>query len=374
MGVVQIIMVVLALLSVGLSAVAILRDKPLSWEFAAVAPVDPLGDPLFEMVFDYTAPAGQAHSPSVVDMGDGFSVLWFQGSQEAQADVDIFEARFARGERGWQVSEPARRVTRGALGDAMEPRQLIVTLGNTIEDESAAGSLFATVVSVGGWAMASVAQVGMGPDGPLTARKLNLSPLLNRSHLVKSPMVGYADGSMGLPAYFEMGRMHGVMVRFGRDGRVRDTRRMDGPGLQPIQPMVVPLDASRAVAFLRNFDTTRTKLLISHTDDGGQSWSAVVESAIETPSSPVAALSLGGDRILMAVNDDAGRPGQLSLNLSEDSGESWQVLHRFDGGAGARRYPMLRRLESGEIVLSYSHATKGGIRVHVLNDAWIAAQ
>ena len=35
---------------------------------------------------------------------------------------------------------------------------------------------------------------------------------------------------------------------------------------------------------------------------------------------------------------------------------------------------MLRRLPTGEIILSYSHSTKRGIRAWLLNDAWVAAQ
>ena len=127
-----------------------------------------------------------------------------------------------------------------------------------------------------GWAAASVARVILGPGGPLRAEKLSLSPMLNRSALVKSPMLAYADGSHALPAYFEMGQMHGLLVRFHPDGRVADTRRMDGAGLNPIQPMIVPLDGRRAVAFLRDFDVKRGCLLRCETEDGGQSWSAPI--------------------------------------------------------------------------------------------------
>ena len=62
---------------------------------------------------------------------------------------------------------PAPYATRAGLGEAFEPQQLVVTLGNTIQNEAAPDALYATVVSVGGWAMASVADVRMGqPDGP----------------------------------------------------------------------------------------------------------------------------------------------------------------------------------------------------------------
>lgn len=377
MGMVHIAIAVLGAISIGLSAWAWRRDVPLDWRFAVPPVVVPQGAPRFETVFDYEATEGQAHSPAIEVTGDGFSILWFEGSEEAQADVDIFAADFTPASEGWQASAPRRRVTRSALGDAFEPRQLVVTLGNTIQNEGVPGGLYATVVSVGGWAMASVADVRMRGGAPARARKLDLSPLLNRSFLVKSPMLAYADGSRGLPAYFEMGNTFAALVRFAPDGRVRDRRRMPGR-LNAIQPMIVPLDEARAVAFMRNFASGAQRLLVSRTGDGGRSWSEVAETDMPNPSAPVAALSLGGDRILMAANDDPDKADILRLILSEDGGRTWRRLATLEDAGGdatrAARYPMLRRMGDGRIVLTYSIGTKRGIRAHVFNDAWVAAR
>lgn len=369
----QLAILALALLSICLSAVAITRQQQLNWRFAVPEVMATDVAPKFTTIFDYTAPTGQAHAPGVVLDGDRFTIVWFEGSEEAQADVDIHAAHFARAGETWQASEPAPYATRAALSEAFEPQQLVVTLGNTIQNEAATNALYATVVSVGGWAMASVADVRMGPDGPVSARKLNLSPLLNRSHLVKSPMVEYADGSHALPAYFEMGSAYSVLARMDAAGRVVDTRRMPAKSVKAIQPMIVPLDENRAVAFLRDFDPS-WKLWISRTDDGGQTWSEVTATDIPNSSAPVAALSLGGERILAVMNDDAERRHELRVSLSEDGGNSWRMIHRLRDDAGDARYPMLRRLPTGDILLTYSHSTKRGIRAHILNDAWVAAQ
>ncbi len=361
----------LAGLSLCLSLWAIRRDVPLNWRFALPEALPDAGAPRFETVLKYTAPEGQAHAPAIVQGRGGFSVIWFQGTAEAKADVDIFAVHFTREGDGWQASEPARHVTRGAMARALEPRQLVMTLGNTIQNDAAPGHLYTTVVSVGGWAMAAIADVAMGASGPVRASKLNLSPLLNRSFLVKSPMLAYADGSHALPAYFEMGATYGALVRLDAKGRVRDQRRISGTGVKPIQPMILPLDATRALAFLRDFDRSGT-LWLSRTDDGGQSWSPAEPLEIANPSAPVAALSLGHGRIVMAMNDAADRPDALGLALSEDEGASWREVHRFEA-KGALRYPMLSRV-GDDIALTYSTGGKGGIRVHLFNAAWVAAQ
>ena len=373
MGAGALFILVLALASLGLSGWAISRDTPPVWRFAAPAVPEDQAAPRFETLLDYTAAEGQAHSPAILLNDQGFSIAWFEGSAEAQADVDILASTFMRHGGRWLGSPPTRLITRAALGQVFDPPQLVITLGNTVQNEAANDAAFVTAVSVGGWAMASVADVRLQGGSPARARKLNLSPFLNRSHLVKSPMVAYAKGPPALPAYFEMGATHGTLVRFSADGRVRDTRRILGDGVKPIQPMIVVLDARRAVAFLRDFDPSG-KLLISRTQDGGQSWSTARASDIPNPSAPVAALPLPGGRILMAMNDDAAGADRLRLAVSGDAGNSWRPIHTLEDDGGDARYPMLRQLPEGDILLAYSHGTKGGIRAYLFNQAWIEVQ
>ncbi len=373
MGAASLFICLLALVSLGLSGIALSRDTPLDWRFAVPQIAASEDAPRFDSLLDYTAPKGQAHSPAILLDGQGFSIAWFEGSAEAQADVDIYAVHFAQQDGAWEAGEGTALITRRALGQAFDPRQLVVTLGNMVQNDAETGAIYATVVSVGGWAMASVADLRMEAGQVATARKLNLSPFLNRSHLVKSPMVAYRDGSPGLPAYFEMGGAHGTLVRLAPDGRVRDTRRIDGPGVKPIQPMIVPLDDTRAVAFLRDFDPSHV-LWVSHTEDGGQSWSTVVPTDIPNPSAPVAALALRDGRLLMVMNHDAAGADRLRLAVSDDAGASWAVIHTLEDDGGDARYPMLRRLPQGDILLAYSHATKRGIRAAIFNDAWVEVQ
>ena len=364
----------LTLLSLGLSGYAIWRDKGLEWSFAVSTPPAPQGAPRFETVFDYSVDQGVAHAPAIVGRENGADIVWFQGSSEAQPDVEIHRARLTRSPDGtWRADTPKAIITSPDLGNTFTPQQLVVTLGNTIENEASPDNLYTTVVSVGGWAMASIADVAMQDGRPAQARKLNLSPFLNRSFLVKSPMVAYADGSHGLPAYFEMGSTYGALVRFDDAGRVRDQRRMAGDGVKPIQPMVVPLNADRAVAFLRDFNDSG-RLYVSRTSDGGQSWSKAEATDIAHPNAPVAALPVSGGRMLMALNGDAESADLLHLALSEDEGVTWRVIHSLDRKPGDARYPMLRRLDNGDILFVYSHGTKTGLRAVVMNEAWVAAQ
>ena len=252
-----------------------------------------------------------------------------------------------------------------------------MTLGNTIENPSQPDTLLATVVSLGGWAMASIAKVRLGPHLPEQAQKLALSPILNRSHLVKSPMVRFADGDMALPVYFEMGNAFSEIARLDPQGRVRAKVRIP-QAFRAIQPMVVPLSDSSALALMRNFDPASDRLLASWTEDGGRTWSRARPLDLPNPNAPVAALRLSDGRLLMAYNNHATRADTMMLALSTDAGRSWQDIRLLeDHGADADsavRYPMMHRLASGEILLVYSHSAKRGIRALLFNEAWVDAQ
>ncbi|MEM0950470.1 MAG: exo-alpha-sialidase [Pseudomonadota bacterium] len=354
-------------LSIGLSVWAIARDERPVWRFAApVLPSLKTGS-RFEIVFDYSVASGQAHAPAIVDFSDGLTLLWFEGSAEAQADVEIMAARLDWQKAKWRASPSGAFLTTAGLGQALVPQQKVVTLGNTI-DGGGHDRIFATIVSVGGWAMASVAAITMDADKPAKAEKLNLSPFLNRSHLVKSPVIAFDDGRSGLPVYFEMGATYGVLAYLDRSGRVRDTARLAGPG-KPIQPMIVSLDSSKGIAFLRDFDRSGD-LLVSHTTDGGCNWSPSRPAGLPNPSAPVAAVALAMDKVLVVANDDPQGGDRMSLLEYGPVTRSWRRLRELEPNGAGARYPMMRVLPDGDIMLTYSTGNKTGLRVVVFSCSW----
>lgn len=358
---------VLVAISLGLSAWTISREERSEWRLK-VPSLPPDNPAHFETILDYRAPEGQAHAPSLVEEEGDLSLLWFEGSAEAQADVDLYAVKVTNVEGTWETGSKYAKITRSGLGEVMDPRQLVVTLGNTIE-AGPPGEIFATVVSLGGWAMASVASVKLGHEGPISGRKLNLSPVLNRSNLVKSPVVFFENGERGLPTYFEMGSAFSVLARVDEDGYVRDTARIFGPG-KPIQPMIVPLDNRNAVAFLRDLGGSG-QLLVSRSFDGGQSWTFAIAAGLPNPNAPVAAVLLDPDLILVVANDDPGGGDRLSLLTFKPSENVWHHLHELEPNSAKARYPVMRLNEDGNIMLAYSTGNKTGIRLHSFSRSWI---
>lgn len=350
----------------------------LNWAFAmSEVPSPSDAAPRVETVFDYTTTQGVAHA-AALQFGrgaaeNGFSIIWFEGTRESHNDVVIRKADLTKAGQSWTPEPPQTYLTKEAMSAVTTPRQTILTLGNTIQFGDSTDRVLATIVSLGGWAAASIAMVEMGVDGPQHVRKLSLSPFLNRSHLVRAPTLAYQDGTVAIPAYQELGNAFGLLVRLGPEGRVRDTRRLT-QGRFGIQPMIVPLDAQSAVALIRNFDDETDRLIAAWTQNGGRSWSQPKLLDLPNPSAPVAALRLASGDLLMAYNDVLpGAPaggGLLRLAVSGDQGETWQVTRTLEQGGGNARYPAMARLPDGDIVLTYSYGSKSSLKALVFNDAW----
>jgi len=364
----------LPVLSICLTFWHVAHHTPPEWKFAPLSIKDTSqAVPQFRLIFDYKSANGTAHAPALRLRGEEFSLIWFDGTRESHNDVAIYESVFQSSKGEWVASDPEPLLTKEALALVSSPRQAVLTLGNTIANMEAPDTLFATVVSAGGWAASSIALVTVENDAPVFMRKLSLSPFLNRSYLVKSPAVRYRDDTIAIPAYFEMGNAFGELIRLNGEGRVVDKRRIS-QGRFGIQPEIVVLNEQNALALLRNFDDATDRLIASRTDDGGQSWSDAELMDLPNPNSPVSAIPLSTGDILLVFNDSATDATILRMAISHDEGRNWRRIFTLEDGEGAARYPMMRALPDGDIILVYSYGSKRGIKAFAFNESWVLSQ
>lgn len=335
----------------------------------------------FDVLLDFAATHGIAHSPTLHERRDGaLEALWFAGSREGARDV-VIARRVIRDAEGRGVDEPKPPIADApGVREAIRPAQAVHKLGNSVVVDLGGETPFlaVTTVSVGGWAMSKVALLPLGPDGDHVrpGRHLSLGPLLNRSYLVRAPAVRYADGGLGLPLYHEQIDRFGELVRLDRDGRVVAKGRMSR-GRHGIQPAIAVLGPRRAVAFLRNFAGARDMLLATWTEDGGRSWTPLVSTGLPSLNSPAATLRLSTGQVLIAFNEGASRRDRLVLALSADDGRSFRTVEVLEDGVarpGDARYPTMIRLRDGSIALVYSVRSRGGIRALAFTEAWIAGR
>lgn len=318
-----------------------------------------------------------AHSVTAVELPDGtLRAFWFGGTREGAPDAAIYTAVYAPRAASWSdeavVASPAT-VQR-------DVHRWVRKLGNPTAVRGRDGRLHLFFVSVaaGGWAGSSINRVSSDDNGAHwgPARRLITSPFLNLSTLVKGSALLYEDGAIALPVYHEFIAKFGELLRLDADGNVLGKVRMSS-GRYSLQPVVVPLTANDAVAFMRYAGKPPNRVLMTRSSNGGLSWVEPVKTLLPNPNSAVDAMRLPDGSLLMALNNDASERRHLSLALSRDDGRTWRIVHEFvrpsgkrEGGVAEFSYPRLLLTRTGDIHLLFT-VDKTEIRHIHFNRAWL---
>ncbi|ROM55138.1 hypothetical protein BK648_06460 [Pseudomonas poae] len=270
------------------------------------------------------------HSSSVTALpGGDLMAVWFAGSREGAADVQVRAARFDARSGEWGAEQVV--ATRESTRDGTQ--RYIRKLGNPV---IALGPdqrlwMFYVSVSVGGWATSAINvmvsdDLGANWSAP---RQLVTSPFFNISTLVRAAPVFHADGSIGLPVYHEFMGKFAEYLYLSADGAVIDKFRISR-GKHSLQPTIVPQDGQRAVAMLRYAGETHHRVLASRTEDAGQTWSEPYPLAPANPNSSLAAVATQDDGLLVALNDLQDGRFKLSLYGTDARLSQWRTVVELD--------------------------------------------
>lgn len=358
-------------------AFALTRVTPLRPSTFAINTTEhPVEPPLFETRVASTGVTPSVHSATAVELSDGkIRAFWYGGSREGAPDVAIYSSVFDPEPGQW-----SREVVATTRAETQtDARRYVKKLGNPVVSRDQDGRLwlFYVSVAVGGWSGSAINFRISEDEGESwsAATRLVTSPFLNLSTLVRGPAVLYADGTQGLPVYHELLGKFGEYIRLDPDGRILDKARMSF-GYSALQPVVVPLDSTRAIGLMRSSGNSPRRVLSVATGDGGSSWSEVTATALNNPDSALAALRLSAGELLIAFNDSEHDRSNLSLALSEDDGDSWELIHVFEPeapeeGASPRfAYPWLLDSTRGELYLLYTRDRNRIVHVR-FNRAWL---
>ena len=298
-------------------------------------------------------PQPSAHAPTLAELPDGrLAAAWFAGSREGARDVAIVMATFDG--RAWS---PARTiVTREQV--QRDTARVVRKLGNPVLATDAQGRLHLWFVSVGygGWAGSSINHALSGDAGKSwsPAAKLVASPFWNLSTLVRTPPLPLADGGWGLPAYHEFAAKRSEWLRLDASGRLRDKARLPA-SQRTLQPAVAALDATRALALMRDAGPAN-RVRLAAGADAGATWQDARPTALPNPNASVALLRIKDGRLLLAYNPQAANRNKLALSISTDEGRSWSAPRLVEDAAGGEEfsYPALLQGRDGTIHLAYT--------------------
>ncbi|QWD90055.1 exo-alpha-sialidase [Polynucleobacter sp. MWH-Braz-FAM2G] len=321
--------------------------------------------------------APSVHAASLIALKDGaVRAFWFAGSREGAADVAIYSSVYDLKSGNW--SSPTVVMDRLTAEKGLS--RYIAKLGNPVPSRLADGrlQLFFVTVSIGGWAGSSISAVTSDDEGLTWSnpQRLISSPLLNLSTLVKSPVIKFNDGTLGIPAYHEWIGRFGEFLRVDA-GQVIDKRRMSS-GRSAIQPLVFVNDAQDAIAYFRQTRSARLpkQIPVSLTQNAGQTWLQAPDLPIANPNSAVAGLVLNtGVRVLVLNNIEAGRY-RLALMMSDGKTGQWRTIELLEDDESVPEtqrkefsYPYLLSADGG-VHLVYTWDRKR-IRHRYFSDAWL---
>jgi predicted neuraminidase len=317
--------------------------KPIASFKTFLVPLTPdaaSAEPLFVSQFASTDLQKFVHASSITTLPDGdLMAVWFAGTREGAADVEIRGSRFtsAHGEWGEEVVLATRESTQRGTG------KLIRKLGNPVIALAPDNRLwlFYVSVSLGGWATSSVNAKYSDDFGKSWTDPWQLvtSPFLNLSTLVRAAPVFHADGSIGLPVYHELAGKFAEYLYLNRDGEVIDKFRISH-GNNSLQPTVVPLDERNAVAMLRYAGDTHHRVLASSTSDAGQTWSLPQVLDPANPNSSLAAIAMSHQGLLVALNDLKDGRFRLSLMSTDNTMTKWTEGFLLDASPNTDGLPM----------------------------------
>ncbi|MEH6388210.1 MULTISPECIES: exo-alpha-sialidase [Pseudomonas] len=301
-----------------------------TYEFSASDESRQLDDvPLFEQQFASSDLDEFVHSPSVTALPDGdLLTVWFAGSREGAADVDIRAARYdaLSGQWGAETALVDRETTRRSVGKPIRK------LGNPVialaPDERL--WLFYVSVSVGGWAGSAInvmvsEDLGESWSKP---RQLVTSPFVNISTLVRTSPVFHADGSIGLPVYHEFLGKFPEYLYLDAQGRIKDKFRI-ADGDNSLQPTIVPIDGKRAVALLRQAGEN-PHVLATITEDAGKTWLPEWPVTPWNPNASLAAVKSHRGSLLVAQNNLVDGRFRLTLDEADVDLVAWSMVAEVD--------------------------------------------
>ncbi|WP_150303014.1 sialidase family protein [Pseudomonas saliphila] len=330
-------------------------------DFSVIDESQQLDDvPLFEQQFASSDLDEFVHSPSVTALPDGgLLTVWFAGSREGAADVDIRSARYdaLSGQWGAETVLVDRELTRSAVGKPIRK------LGNPVVALAPDQRLwlFYVSVSVGGWAGSAInvmVSEDLG-DNWSRPRQLVTSPFVNISTLVRTSPVFHADGSIGLPVYHEFLGKFPEYLYLDTQGRIQDKFRI-ADGDNSLQPTVVPIDGKRAVALLRQAGEN-PHVLATVTEDGGQTWRSEWPVTPWNPNASLSAVKSHRGTLLVAQNNLVDGRFRLSLDEANASLEEWSMIAEIDASPDREGDAIPRHLYEPMLAERFL-SSSGGVR------------
>lgn len=181
------------------------------------------------------------------------------------------------------------------------------------------------------------------------------------------------NGKILLPLYSD-GFNFGLIAISDDDGATwKSSLPIIGRGLN--QPSLVVRNDGSIDAYLRDDGDAPGKIMMSHSDDEGYSWTYAQKSDIPNPGTSVEVMELQNGHWILVYNDvDDGRYS-IAVAISDDEGKSWKWKKNLENvKGGSFSYPAVIQAKDGKIHVTYTYHLPGekkSIKHVVMDEGWI---
>lgn len=181
------------------------------------------------------------------------------------------------------------------------------------------------------------------------------------------------NGKILLPLYSD-GFNFGLIAISEDDGETwKSSLPIVGRGLN--QPSLIVRNDGSIDAYMRDDGDEPGRIMLSHSDDEGYSWTYAVESDIPNPGASIEVLKLKNGDWLLAYNDvDDGRYS-ITVAISDDEGKTWKWKKKLENRKGGSfSYPSVIQADDGKIHITYSYRlsdTQKSIKYAAFDEEWV---
>lgn len=181
------------------------------------------------------------------------------------------------------------------------------------------------------------------------------------------------NGKILLPLYSD-GFNFGLIAISEDDGHTwKSSLPIIGRGLN--QPSLVVRNDGSIDAYMRDDGDEPGRIMMSHSEDEGYSWTYAQKSDIPNPGASIEVIELESGNWILIYNDiDDGRYS-IAAALSDDEGASWRWKRNLEHIEGAGfSYPSVIQSKDGKIHVTYSYhlpEKRRSIKHVVIDEDWI---
>lgn len=181
------------------------------------------------------------------------------------------------------------------------------------------------------------------------------------------------SGKILLPLYSD-GFNFGLIAISEDDGETwLSSLPIVGRGLN--QPSLVVRKDGSIDAYMRDDGDEPARIMMSHSDDEGYSWTYAKKSDIPNPGASIEVVKLKNGNWILVYNDvDDGRYS-IAAAISDDEGKSWKWKRKLDNQEGGNfSYPSVIQAKDGKIHVTYTYRLPGerkSIKHMAFDEEWV---